>query len=139
MAAVGVLVSGAVHLKLYVDWAHENDKVGPAFLLNAIAGLVIAILLLTWQHWVPPLLSVGFGLATLVAFLTAATVGLFGVSEGWSGWAVWTALISEVVAVVAGGVVLAQRAGRSGSSSPTGTATSTVFPAGGSGQAHAGS
>jgi hypothetical protein len=108
LAAAGVLVSGAVHFKLYFDWAHENDKVGPAFLLNAGAGLVIAVLLLTWRHWIPPLLAVGFGLSTLAAFVTAATVGLFGVSESWTGWAVWTAAISELVAIVAGLTVLWQ-------------------------------
>jgi O-antigen/teichoic acid export membrane protein len=105
MAAAGVLVSGAVHFKLYFDWAHENDKVGPAFLLNAGAGLVIAVLLMVWRHWAPPLLAVGFGLSTLAAFVTAATVGLFGVSEAWTGWAVWTAAVAELVAVAAGASV----------------------------------
>jgi hypothetical protein len=106
LAAAAVLVSGAVHFKLYFDWAHENDKVGPAFLLNAGAGLVIAVLLLTWRHWVPPFLAVGFGLSTLAAFVIAATVGLFGVSEVWTGWAVWTAAVSEVVAIAAGSTLL---------------------------------
>jgi hypothetical protein len=112
LAAAGVFVSGVVHFKLYFDWAHENDKVGPAFLLNAGAGLVIAILLITWRHWIPPLLAVGFGLSTLGAFVTAATVGLFGVSESWTGWAVWTAAVSELVAVVAGVMVLMQESRR---------------------------
>src|SRR3954463_12078711 len=97
LAAAGVLVSGAVHFKLYFDWAHDNNKVGPAFLLNAGAGLVIAVLLMTWRHWIPPLLAVGFGLSTLTAFVIAATVGLFGVSEVWTGAWVWTAAISELV------------------------------------------
>src|SRR4249919_330639 len=111
-AAAGVLVSGLVHLKLYFDWAHENDKVGPSFLLNAGAGLVIAVLLMSWRHWIPPLLAVGFGLSTIGAFVTAATVGLFGVSESWTGFWVWTALVSELVAVVAGTMVLLQESGR---------------------------
>ena len=108
LAAAGVLVSGAVHFKLYFDWAHENDKVGPAFLLNAGGGLVIAVLLIAWRHWIPPLLAVGFGVSTLAAFVTAAPVGLFGVSEAWTGWAVWTAAVAELVAIVAGALVLWQ-------------------------------
>ena len=108
LAAASCLISGAVPLKLYFDWAHENDKVGPAFLLNAGAAIVIAGLLIGWRHWVPPLLAVGFGLSTLAAFVTAATVGLFGVSEAWTGWAVWTAAVSELVAIAAGAMVLWQ-------------------------------
>jgi O-antigen/teichoic acid export membrane protein len=108
LAAAAVFVSGVVHFQLYFDWAHEEDIIGPAFLLNAAAGLVIAVLLMSWRHWIPPFLSVGFGLATLAAFVTAATVGLFGVSEHWTGWAVWIAAISELVAIVAGLAILWQ-------------------------------
>jgi hypothetical protein len=108
LAAAAVLVSGAVHFKMYFNWAHDNDKVGPAFLLNAGAGLVIAVLLLTWQHWIPPLLAVGFGVATLAAFVTATTAGLFGVHEHWRGWEVWTAAAVEVVAIVTGLMILWQ-------------------------------
>lgn len=111
LAAAGVFVSGVVHFWLYFDWAHEDAQIGPAFLLNAAGGLVIAVLLLTWRHWVPPLLAVGFGVSTLAAFVVAATVGLFGVSEVWSGWAVWTAAVSELVAVAAGATVLWQEYG----------------------------
>ena len=112
LAAAGVLVSGAVHFKMYFDWAHDNDKIGPAFLLNAGAGLLIAVLLLSWRHWVPPLLAVGFGASTLAAFITATTVGLFGVNEHWAGWTVWTAAASEVLAIAAGLSVLWQESRR---------------------------
>ena len=106
LAAVAVLVSAAVHLYLWFDGMRDADVVGPAFLLNAVGGLAIAVLLLVWRHWVPAFLAVGFGLSTLTAFVLAATVGLFGVEEAWTGWAVWTAAASEVVAVVAGARLL---------------------------------
>ena len=106
LAAMAVLVSAGVHLRLWFDGMRDADVVGPAFLLNAVGGAAIAGLLVLWRHWVPPLLSVGFGLSTLTAFVLTATVGLFGVEEGWTGWAVWTAAVAEVVAVVAGGLVL---------------------------------
>ena len=107
VAAVAVLVSAAVHLYLWFDGMRDADIVGPAFLLNAVGGVVIAVLLVTWRHWVPPFLALGFGLSTLTAFVIAATVGLFGVQEVWTGWTVWTAAAAEVVAVVAGARVLA--------------------------------
>ena len=108
LAAVGVLVSAAVHLWLWFDGYRDIEVIGPAFMLNAVAGAVIAGLLLAWRHWIPPFLAVGFGVSTLGAFVISATVGLFGVQESWTGGAVLTAAASEVVAVLAGLVALAQ-------------------------------
>ena len=108
LAAAGVLVSAAVHLYLWFDVFRHTDVVGPAFMLNAVGGTIIAVLLVTWRHWIPLVLAVGFGVCTLGAFLVAATVGLFGVHENWTGWAVWTAAASEVVAIVAAGRLLRQ-------------------------------
>lgn len=102
LAALAALVSAAVHLKLWFDGTRDLDVVGPAFMVNAVAGVVIAVLLLTWQHWAPLLLVVGFGASTLAAFVISTTVGLFGVEASWSGLYTWAAAISEVVAIVAG-------------------------------------
>ena len=106
LAAAGVLVSAAVHLLLWFDGFREIDVIGPAFMLNAVAGVAIAVLLVLWRHWVPLLLAIGFGASTLAAFVISATVGLFGVHEVWTGTAVLTAAVSEVVAIVAGPVAL---------------------------------
>lgn len=108
LAAAAVLVSAAVHLYLWFDGMRESDVVGPAFMLNAVGGAVIALLLVIWRHWIPPFLALGFGLSTLAAFVIAATVGLFGVQQGWTGWAVWTAAAAEVVAIVTGALLLAE-------------------------------
>ena len=85
LAAAGVLVSAAVHLYLWFDVFRHTDVVGPAFMLNAVGGATIAVLLVTWRHWIPLLLAVGFGASTLGAFLIAVTVGLYGVHEHWTG------------------------------------------------------
>jgi hypothetical protein len=71
-------------------------------MLNAVGGVVIAILLLRWRSWVPLLLAVGFGAATLGAFAFSVTVGLFGFQETLGGVSQWIAAVSEVVAIVAG-------------------------------------
>jgi hypothetical protein len=121
LTALAVLVSAYVHLKLWFDGFRHMDKIGPAFMANAIGGVVIAILLVVWLHWLPPLLAVGFGFSTLGAFIISATWGLFGLHEQWVGWAVWTAAGAEVVAIVAGGVVLVQMWGSrtTGSAAPS--------------------
>lgn len=100
LAAAGVLVSAAVHLKLWLDGFRDISFIGPAFLLNAVGGLVIAVLLVTWRHWIPLVLALGFGISTLGAYLISATVGLFGVHEVWTGVWVVTAEVSEVLAIV---------------------------------------
>jgi hypothetical protein len=100
VAAAAVTVSALLHLRMWFNGVRDQS-VGPAFMMNAIGGLAIAVLLLTWRHWLPLLLAVGFGLSTFGAFVIAATVGLFGVHDHWTGGYVWTAAISEIVAVAA--------------------------------------
>jgi len=109
LAAAAVLVSAAVHLYLWFHVFRHAHVVGPAFMVNAVGGVVIAILLVTWQHWIPLVLAVGFGVATLGAFIIATTAGLYGVHEHWIGWEVWTAAAAEVVAILAAGTVLLQK------------------------------
>jgi len=110
LTAAGVLVSAWVHLKLWNEGFRDLHLVGPAFLVNAVAGLVIGVLLLAWWKWPPPLLAIGFGLSTLGAFVISATVGLAGVHELWTGTWVTRAWVSEVVAVLGGvAVILVER------------------------------
>ncbi len=106
VTAVAALVSAYVHLKLWLDGMSGLDIIGPAFLFNAVAGLVIAVLLLAWRHWVPGFLAAGFGASTLGAFILSTTVGLFGVKEQWVGFEVWAAAVSEVVCIVGGLLVM---------------------------------
>jgi hypothetical protein len=102
IVAAAVLVSGAVHFKLWMDGMKDISMIGPSFLLNAVAALVIAVGVLLWRSWLPLLAAVGFAAATLVAFVISATVGLFGVNEVWTGGYVVTAYVSELVALVVG-------------------------------------
>ncbi len=99
LAAGAVLVSAAVHLDLWVGGMNRVDVIGPAFMLNAVGGLVIGLALLLWRHWLPLLAAAGFGAATLGAYLMSMTVGLFGVHENiWTAAAVVSA-VSEVLAI----------------------------------------
>jgi hypothetical protein len=80
-AAVAVLVSAEVHLGLWKSGMRSVPVIGPAFMVNAIAGVVITALLVSWHHWLPLFLAAGFGASTLGAFSLSTTVGLFGVNE----------------------------------------------------------
>src|SRR5689334_667467 len=105
LAALAVLVSAVVHLYLWFDGVKDQGTVGKLFVVNVLAGVVIAVLLLVWRAWEPLFLAAGFGAATIVAFLTAASVGLFGIKTGWS-WYAWLAFAAEAIATVAGVVGL---------------------------------
>jgi hypothetical protein len=101
IGALVALVSAAVHLYLWFDGVKDQGTVGALFVLNVVAGVVIAVLLLRWRHWIPLFLLAGFGASTLGAFLIASTAGLFGIHTGWSWYAVLAA-VSEVVAIICG-------------------------------------
>jgi len=117
VVALCVVTSGLVHLYLWQQSMHRVAIVGPAFLVNGVAGIVIGVLLLTWRHPIPLLLAIGFGLATLGAFVVAtSSYGLFGVHSRWQGWAEWTSAISEALAIVVGlwGLAVERRIARTG-------------------------
>ena len=101
VAAVAAVISAVVHLWLWFDGVKDQGTVGALFVVNVVAGIVIAALLVTWRHWLPPFLVAGFGASTLGAFLISTTVGLFGIEAGWS-WYAWVAAASEVVCIVTG-------------------------------------
>jgi hypothetical protein len=103
IAAIAVLVSAYVHLREWLDGMRHVHVIGGLFVVNIVAGVVIAGLLLTWKHWLAPFLALGFGASTLGGFALATTsAGLFGDHEKWSGNYVWLAAASEVVAIGAG-------------------------------------
>jgi hypothetical protein len=124
LTAVAVLVSGGVHLWLWYDVFRDENVVGPMFLLNVAASVVIAVLLLRWQHWLPAFLALGFGASTLGAFVIATTDnGLFGVHERWTGGWVFLAAAAELVAIIGGAAVLVrEHAGSSASELEDGVA-----------------
>ncbi|HET9858541.1 MAG TPA: hypothetical protein VFQ19_02075 [Nocardioidaceae bacterium] len=108
LTALGVLVSGVVHFWLWLDGFRNIDVIGPLFMLNAAAGVVIAGAVMTWKHWLPLLVAVGFGASTLGAFIISATVGLFGVREIFWGTAQVIAGVAELLAIVFGALALWQ-------------------------------
>jgi hypothetical protein len=77
---------------------------GPFFLVDAIAGVVLAVALLVWPRPLVGLLSAGFVASTILALVISLTVGLFRFHEGISAHYVVLALVWESIAVV---VVLA--------------------------------
>ena len=94
---------GWIHLSLWLDGYRSIDVIGPAFLLNTIAGFGLAVLLLVTPRallaWVAALGALT-ALGTLAGLLLSTTVGLFGFKESTDAELWWQSLWVEVAAAL---------------------------------------
>jgi hypothetical protein len=102
LAGVGLLAwIGWVHWVLWhTEGYHFIPTDGPFFLVDAIAGVALAVLLLAWPRPLAGLLSAGFTASTILALVISLSVGLFGFHERIAANYVVLALVVESVAVV---------------------------------------
>jgi hypothetical protein len=119
LVAVGLAGSAAVHLVLYGQGWSDLHVVGPLFLVNGIAGIVGAVAVLVWWHWLPLVAALAFGVLTLAAYYVSIFWGLYGVNETWSGTSQVLAEVAEWLVVLAGAVALVRERRRTPGSGPT--------------------
>jgi hypothetical protein len=110
----GLLVwSAAIHYHLWSepDGYRSIATIGPLFLLQSIAGLVIGVGVVAVRRLWAALLGIGFSAATVAGFLISVTHGLFGFNESWLAPFATQAFAIEVVAaallVIAGALCFA--------------------------------
>ena len=116
LSAILLFATGGIHLFLVINGT--GGVLGVAFILNAIAGLVLGIAMLALRGRLLQLatvLSLLFLIATLLALILALTIGLFGITEDWDRPLVPQAVIVEsigivVLALTAGVMLRVQRA-----------------------------
>ena len=102
LSAILLLAVGGIHLFLVFDGV--GGTLGVLFVLNAVAGIVLAIGMLVLRGRLLKLatvLGLLFLIASLASLLLALTVGLFGITEVWT-----FTLVPQTVVVDAIGVVL---------------------------------
>jgi hypothetical protein len=102
LSVIVLLAIGGIHLFLVFDGV--GGVLGVLFILNAIAGIVLAIGMLALHGRLLKLatvLGLLFVIASLLALVLALTVGLFGITETWS-----FTLVPETIVVDAIGVVV---------------------------------
>ncbi|WP_295119796.1 hypothetical protein [uncultured Leifsonia sp.] len=115
LSAIVLALTGAIHLFLIFDGV--GGLLGTLFVLNGIAGIVLAVGMLvlrgTWLR-IATILSLLFLIASLAALLLALTVGLFGITEVWSFTLVPETVVVEAIGIVVlaitSGVTLRRRA-----------------------------
>lgn len=108
LVALALLGSAWVHLDVWLGGYRQLALLGPLFMVNVVAGVVIAAGILSWRHWLPALAAVGFGAATLGAFLLSVTVGFLTTNEfgGFHGVLEISAVVTEVVCIVGGAALV---------------------------------
>jgi hypothetical protein len=111
----GFLVwSGVIHLELWADGYKDISVIGPLFIVQGIACIVLAVAIVAFR-WLA-LLVVGAvaGVATAVGLLLTASVGLFGYTESLTVPYATLSLAVEFTAafVLLAGAVLLALAGR---------------------------
>lgn len=109
LAAVLLIVSGAVHLHLW-DIAYRHvATLGPLFLVQGAATIVVAAGLAVFRIGVLILAGLGLVVGTLIGFILVVNVGLFGFTlHTITGWAVLSTVVESaaVVVLLVAGVLL---------------------------------
>jgi hypothetical protein len=119
-SAVLVMASGLIHLYLWHLAYRHIATLGPLFLVQAAAALLLAVLLATLRRGLVLLAALSLMAGTIVGFILVTTVGLFGftltVITGWADLALATE--AAAVALLLGAAPLLWRSSRwSGSES----------------------
>jgi hypothetical protein len=99
--------SSVIHLHLWSQSYHQIPTIGPLFLLQGIAGLVMAVAVAVARRFVVLVGAALFALGTVAGLLISVNVGLFGFKDSLSAPFAKESLIVELVAAA----VLAVAAG----------------------------
>jgi hypothetical protein len=100
--AGGVLIvwSAAVHFHLWgeTDGYRSIPTIGPLFLVQSIAGLVIGVGVIALRRLWAAVIGFGFAIVTIAGFLVSVARGLFGFKDSWVAPFAKEAFVIEVVA-----------------------------------------
>ncbi len=78
VGAALLVVSGLVHLHLW-DIAYRHvDTLGPLFILQGVAAIVVGIALVLWPRGVVVLAGLALAVGTIIGFVKALNGGIFG-------------------------------------------------------------
>lgn len=104
LRVAGAVLLGWIGYIHWYLWQREGYKFiptnGPLFLVDAIAAVVLALLLLAWARPLAGLLAAGFTASTIGALVISLSVGLFGFHEFLSAYFVGESLVLESIALV---------------------------------------
>ncbi|HEX3963333.1 MAG TPA: hypothetical protein VHZ03_42985 [Trebonia sp.] len=104
VGAIGVLLSGLIHLKLWINGGYQGISViGPLFLAQGIAGILLAAALGVFRRLWLVLAGAGYCVATAAGLLISVNFGLFGFKDSLLVPYATASLVEEFIG---GGVLL---------------------------------
>jgi hypothetical protein len=103
--AILVLLSGLIHLKLWINGGYQGISViGPLFLIQGIVGILLAVALGIFRRLWLVLAGAGYCVATAAGLLISVNFGLFGFKDSLLVPYATSSMIEEFIG---GGVLLA--------------------------------
>ena len=98
---MAVAFSILVHLYLWADGYRNVATIGPLFLAQGVAGLVLAVILVAYPRTLTAALGAIFLLASVTALALSATRGFFGVMDKLDApWATPALVVESAGALV---------------------------------------
>ncbi len=95
--------SGVIHLQLWAKGYRTIPTIGPLLLLQGIAGVLLAVVLLLWRRLLVVVAGAGFMVATVGGLLVSVKFGLFGFMDTFAApYAGLSAVLESAGAVVLG-------------------------------------
>jgi hypothetical protein len=98
-AGVALLLGASVHLERWMH-GYRELSVGPSFLANVVASVVVATALFAWHDRISVIVGLVLSLGSVAALVISRTVGLFGFEEAGFDRPALEAIVFEAIAVV---------------------------------------
>jgi hypothetical protein len=94
--------SAAIHFHLWseTDGYRSIPTIGPLFLMQSIAALVIGVGVVAVRRVWAAVIGIGFALTTIAGFLLSVAAGLFGFQDSWLAPFAKEAFTVEILAAV---------------------------------------
>ena len=120
IGALLLVLSAIIHLHLWSQSYQHIPTIGPLFLVQGIAGIVLAVTVSVFRRLLVLAGAALFAIGTIGGLLLSVYVGLFGFRDSLSAPYATTSLILEAIAfaVLSGAAVMSLTAGWQGRRGP---------------------
>lgn len=95
-----LVASSVIHFHLWSTGYRHIPTIGPLFLVQTVAGIVVAILVATTRRWLTAFAGALFAIGTIVGLVVSVKIGLFGFRDSFSAPYAHTSLLVEGAAAV---------------------------------------